>query len=117
VRSDFVVISKAWNLTSPSMMLEPDALHTGTHRDQRHHQSDATEQGCCTDIIAGELRRLFQLGDHFDEGGHGILALSGLRKFRAASAGSSLQGGSALRLIRIDEAAMFFKISGLAEST
>jgi hypothetical protein len=42
--------------------------------------------------------------------------LFGLRKFRAASAGSSLQGGSALRLIRIDEAANFFKISGLAES-
>jgi hypothetical protein len=116
VRSDFIAISKAWNLTPPSMILEPDALHTGTHRDQRDQQSNSTEQGHRTEIITEECQRLFEWGDHFDESGHGILALSGLRKFRTASAGSSLQGGSALRLIRIDEAVNFFKISGLAES-
>jgi hypothetical protein len=98
------------------MILEPDALHTGTHRDKRRYQSDRTEEGYRTDIMASELRRLFRLDDHLDEGGHGILALSGLRKSRAASAGSRLQGRSALRVIRIDEAATFFKISGLAAS-
>jgi hypothetical protein len=55
--------------------LEPNALHSVAHRDQRQHQFDPAEQSDSAKIIAKKFRRFFQFGHHFDECGHGTLVL------------------------------------------
>jgi hypothetical protein len=82
-----------------STMSEPDALHATNCSDQRHQKSDPAEQDDRAKIFTEKIRRFFQLGDDFDEGGHGNPRIVVVLKKRspAATSDSIFAGLTVLR--------------------